>query len=177
MSALAHPIMPAVDVVGVGGDHIFRPPLRTTPLETALSCGGNVTSAFTHICWLAREATNLVAIGLPSPLAIKMSRAVTIDIVSDIICPWCFVGRRRLAKAIKACGVVATIRWHPFFLDSSLPVEGTDKRSRYVAKFGEARVVAMLPAMARTGAAEGITFSFGGKTASTLRAHRLMSWV
>lgn len=109
-----------------------------------------------------------------------MARHVTIQIVSDIICPWCFVGKRRLESALRAvatAGITATVVWRPFFLDSSLPVEGCDRRERYVKKFGEARVAAMLPAMARTGTAEGIHFTFEGKTANTMRAHRLMSWM
>ncbi len=65
------------------------------------------------------------------------------------------------------------VTWHPFFLDSTLPVEGVNRLEMYKAKFGEARIAQMLPYMARVGAEENIRFSWGGKTANTTTAHRL----
>jgi len=102
--------------------------------------------------------------------------ALTIDVVSDVICPWCFVGKRRLEAALAAARVPAatSVRWRPFFLDPSLPAAGTDKRARYEAKFGAARVAAMLPSMAAVGAECGIAFDFGGKVAATTPAHALL---
>jgi len=113
-------------------------------------------------------------------------RTITVDVVSDAICPWCWVGKRRFAAGLAAARSAAlaaghapfdvAVRWRPFFLDPSLPAEGVDKRARYAAKFGAARVEQMLPHMARVGAAEGIAFSFGGLTGNTLDAHRLSEW-
>ena len=82
------------------------------------------------------------------------AKRVTIDIVSDTICPWCFVGKRRLEKALLdvAPSIEASIRWHPFLLDPTLPKEGMSKMARYESKFGAARVAAMLPHMAKVGA-------------------------
>ena len=104
-----------------------------------------------------------------------------IEIVSDVICPWCFVGRRRLATALSALrlshpALTFSVVWRPFFLDGSLPSTGVNKLERYISKFGAARVSAMIPAMKATGEAEGIAFSFGGKVSNTLDAHRLLSW-
>jgi predicted DsbA family dithiol-disulfide isomerase len=100
-------------------------------------------------------------------------RAVTIDIISDAICPWCFVGKRRLERALASLPHIdAQIRWRPFFLDPSIPDGGVDKMTSYVAKFGRARVDAMLPMMAKVGAAEGIAFDYGGRISPTLAAHR-----
>lgn len=109
-------------------------------------------------------------------MAARVTKTVTIDVVSDAICPWCFVGKRRMEKALAATrelGLAVTVRWHPFFLDPGLPDAGTDKLSRYREKFGEARMAQMLPYMARTGAADGIKFSYGGKIANTMNAHRI----
>jgi predicted DsbA family dithiol-disulfide isomerase len=69
-----------------------------------------------------------------------MSTAATplaITIVSDTLCPWCFVGKRRLEAALKRIGprVTATTTWRPFFLDSTMP-ESRNKREMYAAKFG-----------------------------------------
>lgn len=116
-----------------------------------------------------------------SATSVAHTRKVAITIVSDVICPWCFVGVRRLDKAIAAAKtalphVEVSFRWLPFYLDPSLPPEGVDKLDRYTAKFGASRVASMLPQMQRTGAAEGIAFSFKGKTASTRQAHRLVEW-
>jgi len=88
---------------------------------------------------------------------------------------------RRLDKAIAAAksalpGVEVTYKWLPFYLDTSLPADGVDKMAMYNSKFGSARVAAMLPQMKATGAGEGIAFSYGGKTAGTRRAHRLVEW-
>jgi predicted DsbA family dithiol-disulfide isomerase len=100
--------------------------------------------------------------------------AVTIDIVSDVICPWCYVGSRRLAAALAALPQIdATIRWRPFFLDPTLPAAGVDKLAHYYQKFGRARVDAMVPAMAATGASLSppINFSYAGRIFPSLAAH------
>ena len=74
-------------------------------------------------------------------------RLVTIDVVSDAICPWCFVGKRRLAAALATLprDIDTEIRWRPFFLDPTLPVGGVDKMSHYISKFGKARIEGMIP--------------------------------
>ena len=101
-------------------------------------------------------------------------RAITIDIVSDAICPWCLVGKRRLAAALKTLpNVKATIRWRPFFLDPTLPLNGVDKMSHYISKFGKARIDSILPQMAAVGASliPPVTFDYGGRIYPTSAAH------
>lgn len=117
--------------------------------------------------------------------AAAAARVVTVDVVSDTICPWCWVGKRRLERAVAAVRaqlareggppLAVELRWHPFFLDPTLPKGGVDKLGRYTAKFGAHRVAAMLPRMQAVGAAEGIRFSFGGLTADTTNSHRVMA--
>jgi predicted DsbA family dithiol-disulfide isomerase len=102
---------------------------------------------------------------------------LSINIVSDTICPWCFVGKRRLEKALTQlpAGVsIGEIRWHPFYLDATLPKEGKDKMSHYNSKFGAARVEQMLPMMHKVGGQEGISFDYGGKIANTRLSHALL---
>ena len=111
------------------------------------------------------------------------ARVIHVDVVSDTICPWCFVGKRRLLAGLALARRAARtpleleVRWRPFFLDDTLPGgAGVDKLARYNAKFGAARVASMLPMMARVGAAEGIAFAWGGNTGATLDSHRLQEW-
>ena len=102
-----------------------------------------------------------------------------VDVVSDVICPWCFIGKRRLEKALRALGPQAEVRveWHPFELNSEMPREGMDRKAYRAAKFGDATASAALDArLAAVGAGEGIPFAFDRirRTPNTLDAHRLI---
>ena len=59
-----------------------------------------------------------------------------IDIISDVMCPWCVIGYRQLATALEAKGVDHEIHWHPFELNPNMPVEGQDMREHLVEKYG-----------------------------------------
>jgi predicted DsbA family dithiol-disulfide isomerase len=61
---------------------------------------------------------------------------LVVDVISDLICPWCFVAKRRLEKASLILGKILEIRWHPFQLNPDMPVEGLDRRLYRSAKFG-----------------------------------------
>src|SRR5512138_911865 len=62
---------------------------------------------------------------------------LTIDIVSDVVCPWCYIGKRRLESALAARAQPATLtRWHPFQLNPDIPAEGVDRRRYLEDKFG-----------------------------------------
>jgi predicted DsbA family dithiol-disulfide isomerase len=103
--------------------------------------------------------------------------ALHVDVISDVICPWCYVGKRRLEKAIAALGWQVVVRWLPSQLNPAMPKEGISRREYRTNKFGswersrelDARVVAV-------GQAEGIRFAFGRieRTPNTLDAHRLV---
>jgi len=106
-------------------------------------------------------------------------RIVHIDIVSDTVCPWCFVGKRRLEKALKQLDplkVQTEIRWLPFFLNPNAPKPSQNKLEMYKKKFGPERVEQMVPHMKKVGGEEGINFSFGGNTGLTLDSHRLLEY-
>jgi len=102
---------------------------------------------------------------------------LAVDVISDVICPWCFIGRRRLEKAIAAQQHEVRVRWLPFQLNPQLPKDGISRREYRIKKFGswerslelDAKVVAV-------GEAEGISFAFDRieRTPNTLDAHRLI---
>ena len=65
-----------------------------------------------------------------------MADPFIIDVVSDVICPWCFLGKRRLDAALDAMDMDVFIRWRPFMLDPSIPPEGLDRHAYMLGKFG-----------------------------------------
>ncbi|KAL8276146.1 hypothetical protein RQP46_011440 [Phenoliferia psychrophenolica] len=107
---------------------------------------------------------------------------VSIAITSDSICPFCFVGFRRIQSAVaqaKAAGLPLdfSISFSPFLLDPTLPPSpGVNKLERYYSKYGgETKVKAMIDAMAERGLPEGIKFSYGGMMSATADSHRLIT--
>jgi predicted DsbA family dithiol-disulfide isomerase len=105
---------------------------------------------------------------------------VTVDVISDVVCPWCYIGQKRLDKAVAALpGVDVDIRWRPYQLDPTIPPEGKDRKAYMLAKFGsEERLKQIHDRIVPLGAADGIDFHFEDiKTAAnTLDAHRVIRW-
>jgi predicted DsbA family dithiol-disulfide isomerase len=110
--------------------------------------------------------------------------SLTIDVVSDVVCPWCYVGKRRLEAALAELratepGLSVDVRWQPFQLNPELPREGIE-RHRYLAqKFGDAaRVAQIYDRIAGVGRDVGIAFAFERipRQPNTLDAHRLIAW-
>ncbi|EIN14333.1 thioredoxin-like protein [Punctularia strigosozonata HHB-11173 SS5] len=106
------------------------------------------------------------------------TRAIKIDIISDTVCPFCFLGKRKLEKAIAAYRTTddkrpISIRWHPYNLDPTL-TKSINKREMYAAKFGPQRAEGIINMMTQRGKEEGINFSYGGMRGPTLDSHRLI---
>lgn len=108
---------------------------------------------------------------------------LTIDVVSDVVCPWCYVGKRRLEAALAqlvACEPVRPlVSWHPFQLNPDLPREGIDRRAYLEAKFGGAkRADEIYDRVRAAGATVDIPFAFERivRQPNTQDAHRLISW-
>jgi len=109
-----------------------------------------------------------------------VAERLTIEVVSDVICPWCYIGKRRLEKALALLDgeVQPEIRWLPFQLNPDMPREGMPRAEYRSRKFGslergrslDARVVA-------EGAGEGIAFAFEriARTPNTVAAHQLIA--
>jgi predicted DsbA family dithiol-disulfide isomerase len=105
--------------------------------------------------------------------------AITIDIVSDVVCPWCYIGKRRLEQALAMVPVKPVIRWRPFQLDPTIPETGLDRAAYLERKFGSAAQVAALHLrLVEAGMIEGIRFRFEQirRSPNTLDAHRLIRW-
>ncbi len=102
-----------------------------------------------------------------------------IDVFSDPICPWCFIGKRRLERALDArhVGNGVSIHWRAFQLNPGMPPEGMARDSYLALKFGgDARASQIYRAIGEAGAAEGIDFAFDRieRTPNTVNAHRLI---
>lgn len=105
---------------------------------------------------------------------------IAVDVVSDVVCPWCFIGQKRLDKAIALSpGVEVEVHWRPFQLDPTIPREGKDRNRYMLDKFGsEERIRQIHQRVEALGEAEGIDFAFDAikVAANTLDAHRVIRW-
>lgn len=116
------------------------------------------------------------------PVAVRESTAKVIElsIVSDTICPWCYIGKRRLERAIEilaADGVTVRTRWLPFELNPTMPPAGMDRRAYRSGKFGSWDSSQALDAqVAAEGAREGVVFrhELMARTPNTRASHRLI---
>jgi predicted DsbA family dithiol-disulfide isomerase len=103
-----------------------------------------------------------------------------IDIVSDVICPWCFIGKRRLEKALALRpDLVVDVTWRPFQLNPDMPPEGMERKAYVTAKFcGGGHADRIYANVAEVGESIGIPFAFDRirRTPNTRDAHRLIRW-
>ena len=107
----------------------------------------------------------------PSPL--------TIDIVSDVVCPWCYLGKANLEKALVEFNEPVIVRWHPFQLDPTIPPEGLDRKAYMAKKFPDPSYLKNAHERLQSlGDAIGLKFDFEAiaKSPNTLDAHRLIQW-
>jgi predicted DsbA family dithiol-disulfide isomerase len=101
---------------------------------------------------------------------------VRIDIWSDVVCPWCYIGVTRFDRALATFDAEVTIRLHPFQLDPDAPIPGVPARERYAAKFGN-EAEAILTRVASEGERDGLTFNWDQAiTANTFDAHRALAF-
>jgi len=101
-----------------------------------------------------------------------------LEIFSDTVCPWCYIGKRRLERAMRLRPQPSLVRrWRAFQLNPGLPASGMDRRQYMIAKFGSLdRAQRLYEAVSRVGAQEGISFDFDriARTPNTVRSHRLL---
>ncbi len=106
--------------------------------------------------------------------------ALPIDMVSDVVCPWCFIGKRRLERATALRpDIPVEIRFRPYFLNPWVPREGMSREAYLTAKFGSPeRYRAMAQRVASAAAAEGLTYALDqiARQPNTLDCHRLILW-
>ncbi|MCG8563278.1 MAG: DsbA family oxidoreductase [Hyphomicrobiales bacterium] len=102
-----------------------------------------------------------------------------VDVISDVMCPWCFIGKRRLERAMELVPQRPfEIRWRPFQLDATIPPDGMDRQTYLDRKFGRDQAREIYANIEAVGAAEGIDFAFDRieKSPNTLDAHRFIRW-
>ena len=103
-----------------------------------------------------------------------------IDVISDTVCPWCYIGKARLARALAMRPQTDfDVRWRPYRLDATIPREGVERKAYMRAKFGDnPNSGAMRDAILAEGESEGITFAFEriARSPNTLDSHRLIRW-
>jgi predicted DsbA family dithiol-disulfide isomerase len=104
---------------------------------------------------------------------------INIDIVADVVCPWCFIGKRRLESALNGFELEQPARlfWRPFELNPELPRSGVPRKSYLEHKFGSGKRIQEIQArVTAAGTKEGIIFNYGSMTRmpNTLDAHRLL---
>jgi predicted DsbA family dithiol-disulfide isomerase len=105
---------------------------------------------------------------------------VRIDVVSDIVCPWCFIGKHRLEKAIALNpDIPVEVHWRPYFLNDWIPREGISREQYLTTKFGSTeRYKGIAQRVSAAAAAEGLTYAMDkiSRQPNTLDAHRLIRW-
>lgn len=112
----------------------------------------------------------------------ETSKSIRIDIVSDVVCPWCVIGFKQLGQALEQLGdeVDADLHWHPFELNPQMPSEGQDLREHLAQKYGTTAAQSHAARERLTGIAKslGVEFRFydGMRVRNTFRAHQLLHW-
>jgi predicted DsbA family dithiol-disulfide isomerase len=107
------------------------------------------------------------------------NKKITIDIVSDVVCPWCYVGKKRLESALAEMGNSedVVINWYPFQLDPTIPEEGVDREKYFIKKFGDpGKIRQMFDHLTNVGKEDGIDFQLDmiSKSINTFSLHKLL---
>ncbi len=109
-----------------------------------------------------------------------MSKPVRIDVVSDVVCPWCFIGKRRLEKALAMTpDIPVEVHFRPYFLNDWIPLEGISRPDYLTTKFGSAeRYKGIAQRVTAAAASEGLVYASDkiNRQPNTRDAHRLIRW-
>ena len=116
--------------------------------------------------------------------SVDSARTLAVDVVSDVVCPWCYIGKRKLETALaelrtREPGLEIAVRWHPFQLNPEMPANGIPRATYLAAKFGGTAGATEIYSRVRSvGAEVGIPFAFEriALQPNTLQAHRLIAW-
>ncbi len=110
----------------------------------------------------------------------NLKQPLRIDIVSDVVCPWCIIGYRQLAEALKQTNTEHEIHWHPFELNSNMPSEGQNLHEHIMEKYGSSKEEsdASRIRMTEAGSEVGFEFHFNDdtRTHNTFNLHQLLYW-
>jgi predicted DsbA family dithiol-disulfide isomerase len=103
--------------------------------------------------------------------------ALQVDVIADLVCPWCYLGKRRLDDALLAVHGPSNVSWYPFQINPEMPVAGMDIEEYLASKVGDpGKIKPALEQLTEAGRSEGINFRFDklSRIPNTLNAHRLM---
>jgi predicted DsbA family dithiol-disulfide isomerase len=107
-------------------------------------------------------------------------KPLTVDVVSDVVCPWCYIGKRRLESALaEVKDIDVEVRWHPFFLNPWVPPEGISREQYLTTKFGSvAAYNDIAKRVVEAAASEGLEYHPGlvKRQPNTIDCHRLIHW-
>ena len=106
-----------------------------------------------------------------------LQAGLQVDIIADLVCPWCYLGKRRLDDALLAVRGPSMVSWYPFQINPAMPVAGMDIEEYLASKFGDPEgLKPALDKLTEVGKSEGINFQFDrvSRIPNTLNAHRVM---
>jgi predicted DsbA family dithiol-disulfide isomerase len=107
------------------------------------------------------------------------STPVHVDVVSDVVCPWCYIGKHRLERALALTETRVAVEYRPYFLNPWIPREGIDRKTYLETKFGSvARYAAIAERVAAAAGAEGLAYAADKmkRQPNTIDCHRLILW-
>ncbi|KAM0937530.1 putative DSBA-like thioredoxin domain, Thioredoxin-like superfamily [Dioscorea sansibarensis] len=112
-----------------------------------------------------------------SALDTALKKLIQIDVISDTVCPWCFVGKKNIEKAMDLVKdqFDFEVRWHPYFLNPSAPKEGIKKTDHYKLKFGIEKSEAIASRMEKVFHGIGLEYDTSELTGNTMDSHRLIA--
>lgn len=108
-----------------------------------------------------------------------MAQKIQVDIISDVVCPWCLIGYRQLEKALELAGLEGDIRWHPFELNPAMAAEGEDIAEHVQRKYGATPEQSASTRSHMKSIAEPLGIDFSGRSRriwNTFGAHQLLLW-
>ncbi|MBB3107146.1 putative DsbA family dithiol-disulfide isomerase [Psychrobacter luti] len=111
---------------------------------------------------------------------LSSEQPLRIDIVSDVVCPWCVIGYRQLAQALEQTNTEHEIHWHPFELNPNMPSDGQNMREHIMEKYGSSKQEsdASRTRLKEAGSEVGFEFNFNDDTRmhNTFNLHQLLHW-
>lgn len=109
-----------------------------------------------------------------------MTNTLRIDIVSDVMCPWCIIGYRQLSQALDAAGTDHEVHWHPFELNPQMPPEGQNTREHVMEKYGSTPEQSEQSRQHMKALADDLGFDFDwtadSRMHNTFNTHQLLHW-
>lgn len=106
-----------------------------------------------------------------------LQASLQVDVIADLVCPWCYLGKRRLDDALLAVHGPSTVSWHPFQLNPAMPAAGMEIKDYLASKFGDPEDLKLaLERLTEVGKSEGVNFRFDklSRVPNTMNAHRIM---